>query len=324
MAKKRTEYPINPDFKVISNVNPPLNKLTLPLFVSSTRMLYNNEKTTDKVKVEKVKIPARDGVNLQTIIYTPKGLPEKNAPCLINYHGGGFVLPAMPYHYSIAKEYAIQAKCKVIFVDYRLAPKYPFPYAVNDCFDTYKWVLDHAEQLGIDTDRIALGGDSAGGNLSTVTCIVAHDNGLKMPRGQMLIYPYISVDPQFESMQKYNDTPMCNTYDVNKYAEYYVPYTSVERRDYVSPMEASCLDKMPDCYMETAEFDCLHDGALLYARKLKACNVHVYLNETKGTVHAYDIVLGSKYVKEVIKKRSEFLRCLFYDKQPAHLQVYEM
>lgn len=110
-------------------------------------------------------------------------------PCLINYHGGGFALPAAPYHYGLAKEYTQRTHCKVLLVDYRLAPKHPFPIATEDCYAVYCWVLVNAGELGIDPARVSVAGDSAGGQLATVVCLMARDRGQAMPCGQMLIYP---------------------------------------------------------------------------------------------------------------------------------------
>ena len=117
----------------------------------------------------------------------PNGVGE-HAPCLLYYHGGGFVLPAAPYHYSLAKEYAQRAHCKVLFVDYRLAPRFPFPTAPEDCYSAYVWAAANAGDLSIDTSRMAVAGDSAGGALATVVCLMAKERGQLMPCGQMMMY----------------------------------------------------------------------------------------------------------------------------------------
>ena len=110
-------------------------------------------KSDDKVTVTKIKTPGYEGHNLSTLVIEPKDCSDK-LPCIVFYHGGGIILKAMKAHYQFAKWYAENAKCKVIFPDYRLMPKYRFPYAAEDCYSTYKWVLDNADKLNIDKNKI--------------------------------------------------------------------------------------------------------------------------------------------------------------------------
>ena len=158
---KRTKYPIHPDFKKWTNMNPPLNRVMLPAIQKSLGLLFTMEKSTANLTVERKTIPVGNGDTIRALWYCPKDIAE-NAPCLVYYHGGGFVWPASPHHYSLAKEYAQKAGCKVLFVEYRLAPKYQFPVAPEDCYAAYSWVVAHAEELSIDTARTAVAGDSAG------------------------------------------------------------------------------------------------------------------------------------------------------------------
>lgn len=235
---------------------------------------------------------------------------RENAACLIDYHGGGFVLPAAPYHYSLAKEYALRAGCKVLFVQYRLAPKYPFPIPPEDCYAAYVWVLDHAGELGIDPRRVAVCGDSAGGQLATVVCLMAKDRGRALPCGQMMIYP-AAGNAETESMKKYTDTPMCNSKDIEKYGALYRPDPAVGNNVYASPVEAPSLAELPEAYIETAEFDCLRDGGILYAKRLRQFGVACELHNTEGTIHGFDIVLDSRIVRECVDRRIAFLKRVF-------------
>lgn len=303
---KRTKYPIHPDFKKWANMNPPLNRAILPVMQRMMSLLFLREKSTKGLNVERVAIPVGDGKTIRALWYCPKGIQE-NAPCLVYYHGGGFVLPAAPYHYSLAKEYAIKARCKVLFVDYRLAPKYKFPIAPEDCYAAYSWVIDNAQKLSIDRDRIGVAGDSAGGQLATVVCLMAKERKQTMPCCQMLMYPAVG-NVETESMKKYTDTPMCNSKDVEKYGKLCIPDPFVGNYIYTSPIEAESLEGLPSAYIETAEFDCLRDGGIIYAEKLKSFGVSVELYNTIGTMHGFDIVLKSKIVRECVDKRIEFLK----------------
>ena len=290
-------------------MNPPLNRAIVSVLQFFMSPLFRLEKTTAELTVERKTIPISDGKPIRALWYCPKDVGE-NAPCLVYYHGGGFVLPAAPYHYSLAKEYAQGAHCKVLFVDYRLAPKHPFPTAPEDCYGAYSWVLDNAKALSIDPSRVAVAGDSAGGQLATVVCLMAKDRRQAMPCGQMLIYP-AAGDVETESVKKYTDTPMCNSKDMEKYGKLYRPNLSVENHVYASPIEAKSLEGLPAAYVETAEFDCLRDGGILYAERLRQFGVSAELYNTDGTMHGFDIVLKSPIVRECVDRRITFLKQIF-------------
>ena len=273
-------------------------------------LLIKREKSTAELKVEKNLIPVGNGTAIQALLYTPKDIGE-NAPCLVYYHGGGFVLPAAPYHFKLAREYAHAAGCKVLFVNYRLAPKHPFPTAPEDCYATYSWLIDHAEELSVDSSRIAVAGDSAGGQLATVVCLMAKDRNYIMPCAQMLLYP-AAGNVETDSAKKYTDTPMCNSRDMEKYGKFYRPDLSVGNPVYASPIEAESLEGLPVTYLETAEFDPLRDGGILYAERLRQCGVSVELHNTEGTIHGFDIVISSPIVRECMQRRIAFLRQSFH------------
>ena len=313
---KRTKYPIHPDFKKWANMNPPLNRSLVPVIQWLMGSLFMREKSTAELTVERKIIPVDKGDTIRGLWYCPKDVGEA-APCLVYYHGGGFVFPASPHHYSLAREYAQSAGCKVLFVDYRLAPKYPFPVAPEDCYAAYSWVITHAGELSIDPARVAVAGDSAGGQLATVVCLMAKERGQVMPCGQMLVYP-AAGNVETESVKKYTDTPMCNSRDMEKYEKLYRPDPSVGNNIYASPIEAESLEGLPTAYIETAEFDCLRDGGILYAERLWQFGVSVKLYNTEGTMHGFDIVLDSQIVRECVDKRIAFLRQALYQSTPVH------
>lgn len=290
-------------------MNPPLNRAVVPVIQRLMRPLYFIEKSTADLTVERKIIPVAGSDTIRALWYSPKDI-GKNAPCLVYYHGGGFVFPASPHHYSLAKEYAQRAHCKVLFADYRLAPKYPFPIAPEDCYAAYSWVLSNAGELAVDPARVAVSGDSAGGQLATVVCLMARDRGQAIPCGQMLIYP-AAGDVETESVKKYTDTPMCNSRDMEKYGKLYRSDTSVGENVYASPIEAETLEGLPTAYIETAEFDCLRDGGILYADRLRQFGVSTELYNTEGTMHGFDIVLNSPIVRACVDRRLEFLKQIF-------------
>ncbi len=263
---KRTKYPIHPDFQKWANMNPPLHKATIPVMQKLMGLLFTRERSTADVTVEWKVIPVGGGT-IRALWYCPKDVGE-HAPCLLYYHGGGFVLPAALYHYSLAKEYAQRAHCKVLFVDYRLAPRFPFPAAPEDCYLAYAWAASNAGDLSIDTSRT-------------------------------------------ESMKKYTDTPMCNSQDAEKYDKLYRPAPSAGKLEYASPIQAESLAGLPAAYIETAEFDCLRDGGILYAERLRKFGVPVELHNTEETMHGFDIVLDSPIVRNCVDRRTAFLKKIF-------------
>lgn len=303
---KRKIYPIHADFKKYEKFNPPLNPFILPIMQKFMSVLIDQEKSDHEIDVIRLSIPVDNG-EIKALLYSPIGIAV-NSPCLIYYHGGGFVLPAAPSHFHWAREYAKQVGCKVLFVDYRLAPKYPFPIPSEDSFKAYTWLLDHALEYSIDVNRIAVGGDSAGGELATVVCLMAMDHLIKIPCAQMLIYPVTAHKLETQSVKDFVDTPLCNSRDLEKYQTYYAKNEKAGKWEYLSPFDSEKLDQMPPTYLETAEFDCLRDCGILYANKLSSLGVVTVLNQTKGTIHGYDINLKSEIVKESIKHRIKFLQ----------------
>ncbi len=307
---KRTAYPIHADFKRWTHMHPPLYKPLLPVIQALMGLLFLKERSTDALTVERMTIPVKDGKSIRALWYAPGGV-EADAPCLVYYHGGGFVLPAAPYHYSLAREYALRARCKVLFADYRLAPKHPFPTAPEDCCAAYCHVLANAASLGVDAQRIAVAGDSAGGELATVVCLMAKDRGYAMPCAQMLIYPVTGRGLDTASMRRYTDTPMCNSRDIEQYDRLYMQNPAAGERAYGSPIHAASLAGQPMAYIETAEFDCLRDGGVLYAERLQQSGVSVQLYNTEGAMHGFDIVLNSPIVRACVARRIQFLEKAF-------------
>lgn len=298
------KYNIHKDFKFFKNFYPPVNNFTIPIINFFLKLLP--KKVSANVLKQKIKILTLDKYKLNAYLYEPKNA-KGNLPCLVYFHGGGFVLKNAPYQIRIINEYCIKANCKVLFVDYRLAPKNAFPVPFNDCFCALQYVFENSNLLKINKNFIAVGGDSAGGNLATCVCLKAVENGLNVC-SQLLLYPVIDNEMKSESMQKFVDTPMWNAKLSKKMWKYYLKDKSCERVEFFNPLKSLNLAKLPKTFIETAEFDCLRDEAINYASKLKESGVKVEVNETKQTIHGYDIVFKSKITQLSLKKRIEFLK----------------
>ncbi len=302
-----SKYPISKEFFPFSHFTPPISEKFLAMAVPNmkTPKFIFKDKELDVVRYE---VESYDGEKIEVFLMSPKVL-GKNAPCLVYLHGGGFVLAAAGYHYKNVMCYAKEVGCKVLFVNYRLAPKHPHPVFFEDCYAAFCWAYDNAETLGIDNTRMGIGGDSAGSTLAVGVCMMVRDR--KHPVKilfQMLPYPFLDARNNSESCKKYTDTPMWNSTLSNRIA----PMTKVDksRRDYVyySPVEAEKFTVLPPAYIETAEFDCLHDDGILYSEKLRSAGIDVSLNETKGTMHGFDIMQKASTTKSALEARINFMK----------------
>ncbi len=309
MAKNKYTY--KDDLKLFSYLNPPVVRAALPFMQVMMKSFYYLQKSSSDISIQKLMLTSPDGGKFRVLVYTPEGAKEKGSPLIVFYHGGGFVYNAAPHHFTMAKTLCRQLKVKVAFVDYRLAPKYPFPTAAEDAFCAYSYFVAYAEKYGIDKNKIAVCGDSAGGNLSAVVSLMARDKCFNVPCAQVLIYPFVDVDSNSESMIKFTDTPMCNSKATVGYGNAYVPGNVFEPVEYYSVVDAPSLSGLPAAYIETAEFDCLHDGGIKLYERLKKEGVSAELFETEGTMHGYDIATKSQTVSECTKRRVEFLKKAF-------------
>ena len=302
--KTETHYSIHPDFRLLSKIRPPLDRKTIPHIQRMMGLLYYRQRSDRSVRVERVRIPAEAGNTVRALLYLPE--EEKTDGCVLYCHGGGYAFPAAPYQYKLARLYAKRAGCRVLFPDYRLAPEHPFPAAPEDCFAAYRWLMRETQSA-----PAAVCGDSAGGTLAMAVTLMAIDRGLPVPCGQLLTYPAAGNCGETESVRLYTDTPMCSTKDMNTYGEWYVQDETAGKLAYRSPIEAESFAGVPATYIETAEFDCLRDGAVLYAEKLCENGIMVELHRTEGTVHGYDMMLRSGIVQDLIEKRIAFLNKVF-------------
>ena len=310
------KYPINKEFSPYSRMTPPIQNAKMAGWMGSKmkppRWVQKNRDCEVSIKKENIK--SYDGAEISVVVIDPYGL-EEVSPCLVYFHGGGFFFEGAGYHYKLVKQYALECECRVIFVQYRLAPKNPHPTPVEDCYAALRWTFENAARLKIDQEKIAVGGDSAGGALAAAVCQIARDRGAEMPLFQLLVYPVTDRRMQTESCKKYTDTPMWNAKLSAKMWRGYVQNENAPDIAYASPMEATSFVDLPSAYVETAEFDCLHDEGLAYAQALQAAGVMVELNETKGTMHGFDIVEKAETTKRAVAERISYMKNQFYRKQ---------
>ncbi|MCM1155369.1 MAG: alpha/beta hydrolase [Roseburia sp.] len=303
------KYKIDHELTKIARLKAP-SKIYLYPIVNMGMKLFTCT-SDDRVVVKKYVTPGYENGKLSTFVIKPR---EHGGilPCIIFYHGGGFLLKASKAHYQIAKWYAEMAECKVVFTDYRLLPQNKYPVPVEDCYCTYKWVLDHADMLEIDRNKIIVAGDSAGGNLSAAVTLMLWDRMQILPSGAMLIYPVTDRRMITESMKEFTDTPVWDAKLTAMFWKAYLGDQEPEQIQYASPIEAGSLEHFPDAYIEVAEFDSLRDEGIAFAQRLRSEGVPVELHEVKGACHGFETALASKIVEKAMQRRIQWIRSVFF------------
>jgi acetyl esterase len=226
------------------------------------------------------------GRTLPVRIYRPEGLGDGPAPTLVFYHGGGFVIGGLLSHDRDCRALANRGGCQVIAVDYRLAPEHPFPAAPEDAVAALDHVVNHADELGVDTDRLAVAGDSAGGNLAAVAALHARDSGIPLCL-QLLIYPAVAgIDAEFPSRIDNASGYMLDQDSIDWFMARYLPEGAPGDWRAAPMLAASHADLAPALVI-TAEFDPLRDEGEAYAAKLQDAGVPAKASRYDGQIHGF-------------------------------------
>ena len=295
-----SKYNIDRELAKIARIKMPNAPALLPLM--NKIIDFSKCRSDDTVVVTRHKTPGYDGAILDTLVIEPVH-HEGELPCMVLYHGGGFMLKASFAHHNMAKLYASRLPCRVIYTDYRLAPKYPFPAPAEDCYCTYKWALEHT-----DSAHIIIAGDSAGGNLALAVSLMARDRGVRMPDAELLIYPVTDRRMTTDSMKKYVDTPVFDAKLSKMMWDVYLGHRQPERIEYASPLEAESFARFPPTYIEVAQFDALRDDGVLLYQKLRDQGISAELHEVKGTCHGFETAMKSNLLKTCLERRIAWLR----------------
>jgi acetyl esterase len=238
--------------------------------------------------IKPLAIPAPHG-SIPARVYTPKMLRQAGglAPCLVFFHGGGWVIGDLDSHDVVCRKLADEGQLIVISVDYRLAPEHKFPAAVDDAIAATQWIADNAASLGIDAERVSVGGDSAGGNLAAVVAISARDGNGPAISAQVLIYPATEASMTHPSHSE-PETSILLTHSVTRY--FYSSYlgSAADISDWrASPARAKTLIGLPPAYVLTAGADPLRDEGDEYANRLKEAGVPVTYRHFPGQFHGF-------------------------------------
>jgi acetyl esterase len=263
---------------------PPLEQLPVPEARNFIRALFGDVPREQVKRVEDRTITA-NGANIPLRIYTPEG--KTPLPVLVYLHGGGWVIGDIESYDPACRTLANGAGCIVVSVDYRLAPEHKFPTGPEDCYAALKWVADNAASIGGDPSRIAVGGDSAGGNLSAVVAQMARDRGGPALKYQLLIYPVTDHRLDSGSYRANAEGYLLTKAGMEWFWNLYLRESSDGAKPYASPLRATNFANLPPALVITAEFDPLHDEGAAYAEKLKAAGIKVKYSDYKGTIHGF-------------------------------------
>jgi acetyl esterase len=223
-------------------------------------------------------------------LYDPRPSTREPAPLLVFYHGGGWIQGDLETHDGLCGKLALGAGSIVVAIDYRLAPEHKFPAAVEDCLAAYRWLATHASALGGDAARMAVGGDSAGGNLAAVVAQGLATEGGPMPAAQVLIYPATDLHFESPSHEEMRNDAVIPRERILFYLDWYLSSPAERDDPRASPALAANLAGQPPAYVVTCGFDPLRDEGRAYAERLRGAGVAVEHREWPGQIHAFTVL----------------------------------
>jgi len=307
---------LHPDAKavcdlIVASGRPPIESLEPPeartVYLASRRLLQ-----PDPPPVAEVLELAADGPAgpIPLRLYRGKGAEKgRPQPAIVYFHGGGWVIGNLESHDQPCRALANAVPCIVISVDYRLAPEHKFPAAVDDAIAATRWVGRNASRLGIDPARLAVGGDSAGGNLAAVVSLDARDRGGPAIRGQVLIYPSVDMQMEFPSHVRHAEQLPLTGAGMHWFVDHYLRNAGDKSDWRASPLRAADFGRLPPALVITAGFDPLGDEGEAYAGALRRGGVQVETERFEGQIHGF-VSMGKMIADadRAIARAAAFLR----------------
>jgi acetyl esterase len=274
--------PLDPDAQLVIDMirtagRPPFETLT----PAEARQAYTNSRKVlqpPRNDVAETRDLAAAGPAGAIPLRTYRGLgtdPDEKLPALIYFHGGGWLLGDLESHDGVCRRFANVAQCRVVSVDYRMAPEHKFPASVDDSAAATRWVMTNATSLGIDASRVAVGGDSAGGNLAAVMALMARDGGLPPVMFQLLIYPATDMRMVTASSQTVTEGVPLTSATMRWFINHYMRSTEDQNDWRASPLRAPDLSGVAQALVLTCSYDPLCDEGISYARRLEREGVRV-------------------------------------------------
>jgi len=265
---------------------PPTYALSVESARDRLEELIADQPVEDVAHTEEFSIPGPE-TDLPVRVYEPDADPPY--PVLVYLHGGGWTVGDIDTHDNVCAALTNRADCLTVSVDYRLAPEDPFPAAVEDSYAVVEWVAEHGDRLNADTDRLAVAGDSAGGNLTAAVTLMARDHGGPEIAYQGLIYPAVASPEihEFDSYEENAEGYLLETASAEWYYDQYVQSPVHARNEYLAPLLAEDLSGLPPATVITAGFDPIRDEGIEYAERLADAGVAVEHRHYEGMIHAF-------------------------------------
>ena len=287
LLKHKIEMALDPDFEKVLKM---ISEQKIPNFrdmdLNDIRNLMdNNLFMKENIEIGRIKDVYLGDEKIPARLYEPKYATRS---LILYFHGGGWVFGSLESHDAVCRRAAMESRSKVLSVAYRLAPEHKFPTAVEDAFTSYVWARKNAMDLDIDPGRIAVAGDSAGGNISAVVSLMIKDRGLEKPRLQVLFYPSLGADFFSQSMREFSDVFfLTSSYMREWFGERYFRNKNDYLNPYFCPLMHPDLSGLPEAIIITAENDPFRDQVETYVAKLGSANVPVTGIRAMGMIHAF-------------------------------------
>jgi len=269
---------------------PPFEHMTVPQAREATKGFIDLQGEPEEIATEDRTIPGPAG-EIPVRVYTPAG--EGPKPVIVYFHGGGWVIGELDTIDNPLRRIANRTGAVVVSVDYRLAPEHVYPAAFDDSYAATAWVAEHAAELGGDPERIAVGGDSAGGNLAAAVAIAARDRPGPRLVAQLLIYPVTDFDFTTESYEQNGEGYLLTKGSMQWFWAHYLGAQDLGKDPYACPARADDLAGLPPAFVATAEFDPLRDEGEAYAANLRIAGVDVTAKRYDGMLHGFAWTLGA-------------------------------
>ena len=270
--------------------------------------LFQVENPEPVAKVEDRTIPTPNG-DLPIRLYTPEG--DGPLPVLVFFHGGGWVVGNLESHDATCRALANAAGCITLAVDYRLAPEHKFPAAPEDCYEATKWAVLNAAALGGDPQRVAVGGDSAGGNLAAAVALMAGDRGAPSLAYQLLLYPVTNHSFDTESCKQNGEDYLLTKDSMVWFWDHYLENDEAGNAPYASPLQAKYVNSPPPGLVITAEFDPLRDEGEAYGKRLQDAGADIKISRYDGTIHGFFSFFHLDAQKKALAEVAEELKAAF-------------
>lgn len=307
--------PLHPDIEAFLELveagrgqgRPPMHELSPAAarreYDQSARML--DASPVDVAQVLDLEIPVRGGARVGARLYRPAGA---DGSVLLYFHGGGYCVGGLDSHDALCRDLAARSAGAVLAVDYRLAPEHPFPAAFEDALDSHAWLLAHGAGLGLDGQRVAVGGDSAGGALAAALCLALRDAGQPQPLAQVLLYPCAAATLDSGSQQRYAQGYLLERDTLRWMYAQYLPDPAARHDWRFAPLCAADLRGLAPAFIALPEFDILHDEGQDYARRLRQAAVPVTLRVYPGMIH--DFARLADVAPDTLAVRADVARAL--------------